>query len=42
MNEIFYADSSVLVKLHVREIGSDWRKRLVEKPTKKKDHYGHL
>ena len=30
MNQNFYADSSVLVKLHVEETGSDWMKCLVE------------
>ena len=29
MNEIFYADSSVLVKRHVSEIGSAWFQNLV-------------
>ena len=29
MNEIFYADSSVLVKRHVQEIGSVWFQNLV-------------
>ena len=29
---IFYADSSVLVKLHVREIGTEWLKSLVAEP----------
>lgn len=29
MNQIFYADSSVLVKRHVREIGSVWFQSLV-------------
>ncbi|MBX7170467.1 MAG: type II toxin-antitoxin system VapC family toxin [Pyrinomonadaceae bacterium] len=29
MNQIFYADSSVLVKRHVSEIGSSWFQNLV-------------
>ena len=29
MNQIFYADSSVLVKRHVQEIGSSWFQNLV-------------
>ncbi|MGI8467169.1 MAG: type II toxin-antitoxin system VapC family toxin [Pyrinomonadaceae bacterium] len=29
MNQIFYADSSILVKRHVREIGSVWFQNLV-------------
>jgi uncharacterized protein len=29
MDQIYYADSSVLVKRHVREIGSGWFSRLV-------------
>ncbi len=29
MIQSFYADSSVLVKLHVREVGSEWLKGLV-------------
>jgi predicted nucleic acid-binding protein len=30
---IFYADSSVLVKRHVREVGSQWFKELVAEPS---------
>ncbi len=33
MSQIFYADSSALVKLHVREVGSDWVKGLVAPTT---------
>lgn len=33
MSQVFYADSSVLVKLHVREIGSEWLKSLLVTPT---------
>lgn len=33
MNQIFYADSSVLVKFHVREVGSEWLKSLTVSPT---------
>jgi hypothetical protein len=30
MSQIYYADSSVLVKRHIRETGTDWLLRLLE------------
>ena len=30
MSQIYYADSSVLVKRHIQEIGSDWLLELIE------------